>query len=506
MRRACAWCLGLVLVLGSVRAAEPQGRVVEDIWNAAHLEGAPAGFVHTTVRQIERDGTRLLHTTTELQLTVRRESDTVTLRMVTGTDETPEGKVLGISMRQFLGKQQQLVMTGTVEGDELHVRVEGGARLDKRIPWDKDVIGLYRQEHFFGDHKIKPGDTFTYRSYEPTITNVITTRVAARDYEEVEVRGVKKRLLRVEAIPDRIKASNASLQLPKLVSWVDKQYRTVRSQVEMPGLGKLVLYRTEAGKAPPTTGAVARLPRLNSLIPIHQRIARPYDTESAVYRITLKDDDDPASAFVQDDRQQVVNIRGNTFELHVRASHGPQPGGQAAAPPEECLKSCYFIKWDDPKVLEHTRRAVGRETDPWAKAKRIESYVYRHIDKKNFTEAFATADQVARTMEGDCTEHSMLAAAMCRAAGLPSRTAIGLVYVDHPRQGPCLGFHMWTEVWIDGRWIPIDATLGRGYVGATHLKITDHSWYDTQSLTPLLPVVRVLGKLSIEVIRVGKSD
>ena len=31
---------------------------------------------------------------------------------------------------------------------------------------------------------------------------------------------------------------------------------------------------------------------------------------------------------------------------------------------------------------------------------------------------------------GDCTEHAVLAAAMCRAVEVPSRVAIGLVYVE----------------------------------------------------------------------------
>jgi len=124
------------------------------------------------------------------------------------------------------------------------------------------------------------------------------------------------------------------------------------------------------------------------------------------------------------------------------------------------------------------------------------------MKSQNFTEALATADEVARTLEGDCTEYAMLCAAMCRAAGVPSRTAMGLVYYLDRVRGPAFAFHMWTEVWARGQWIPLDATLGRGSVGAAHLKVTDHSWHDIQSMTPLLPVVRVLGKLSIDVISI----
>src|SRR5205823_12231937 len=105
------------------------------------------------------------------------------------------------------------------------------------------------------------------------------------------------------------------------------------------------------------------------------------------------------------------------------------------------------------KVKERTRQAIGRETDAWKKAQLIESYVHRQMENKNFTEAFATSDQVARTMEGDCTEHAVLTAAMCRAAGIPSRTALGLVYVNH-QQGPMMGFHMWAEAYVRGTWVP----------------------------------------------------
>jgi hypothetical protein len=87
---------------------------------------------------------------------------------------------------------------------------------------------------------------------------------------------------------------------------------------------------------------------------------------------------------------------------------------------------------------------------------------------------------------------------MCRAAGVPSRTAIGLLYVY--RGGPSMGFHMWAEVFIDGSWRGIDSTLGKGGVSAAHIKVTDNSWARVESLTPLLPVQEILGKLRLELI------
>src|SRR5262249_53273448 len=148
---------------------------------------------------------------------------------------------------------------------------------------------------------------------------------------------------------------------------------------------------------------------------------------------------------------------------------------------DEFTQSNFFVNSDDKLVKEHARKAVGDETDPWKKARMIEKWVNSNMRSLNFDNGIATADHVARTMEGDCTEFAMLGAAMCRAAGVPSRTALGLVY--HVDKGtPKLSYHMWMEVNINGQWIALDPTLGKNSVGPVHLKISDHSWHETRSM------------------------
>jgi hypothetical protein len=492
------WVLAIVFLISAQWVRGDQERPVEDIWNSAYLGGHKAGYVHTNVTEIERQGRKLFRTITKLSLTVMRETERITLGMEMGTDEYPDGRVAAVCMRQLLGTQQQMILTGTVEGNELHIKVTGGMHQDKRIPWNDQVIGLYRQERLFQDRHVKPGDTLSYLSFESAIGRVVNTHVQVKGYENVKLRGSNKRVLRVEATPDKI----GDFQLPTLVTWLGDDLNAVRAEVPVPGIGTMLLERTSEAEAKRPNDAVA--PQgINSLVALDRAIAQPYRATSAVYRITVKNDDNPATAFVQDGRQQIRNINGNSFELHVQASRRPGPARQPAEKiGEEFLASSFFITSDDPLVRRRAAEAVGQSVDPWEKARKIERYVHDRMENKNLSQAFATADEVARTMEGDCTEHAVLAAAMCRAVGVPSRTAIGLVYVNHVRRGPSMGFHMWAEVWIDGQWIPIDATMGQGFVGASHIKITDHSWYKTETLTPLLPVLRVLDKLKIEVVRV----
>jgi hypothetical protein len=493
--RLWGWCVFLAIGAGRVEAASDTGPVVEEVWEVAHVEGTKVGFLHTTVHRNRTDGPERLRTTAELDLTFKRHNALLRVRMEQGSEETPEGKVLRVFMRQYHERGQQLVLTGTVEGDRLHIVVDRG-RLERRIGWSEEVAGLYKQWHLFKARKVKPGDNFRFRRFEPTYTAIANVHVTVKEPEEVTVLGERKRLLRVEMMPDKIEARNATVQIPGCVWWLDQDFIPVRRQMELDGLGTVLLSRTTQQRA--TSAAAGQLPDigLKTLIPLNRPILNPHGMRSAVYRITLRDAD-PASALARDGHQEVRNLNGNTFELHVHPVR-PAPGPAQGEPPAEFLASCHYINCDDPLVKELARKAGGSETEPWKKAQRMERWVKQNMRVDNGA-PLVPAGQVARELRGDCRLYALLTAALCRAEGIPARTAIGLIYVEKNRR-PFIGFHMWTEVWIAGRWLGLDGTLGRGAVGAAHIKIADHSWHDVQSLTPLLPVSRVLGKIAIEVV------
>jgi transglutaminase-like putative cysteine protease len=167
-----------------------------------------------------------------------------------------------------------------------------------------------------------------------------------------------------------------------------------------------------------------------------------------------------------------------------------------AAPTDAERRPNSLIQSDDSRVLAMAREAAGDEADPWQVAKRLEAYVHKAVRNKNFSQALASAAEVARTGEGDCTEHAVLLAALARARGIPARVAVGLVYVEPA----ALGFHMWTEMFIGGKWVPLDATLGLGGIGAAHLKIAQSSLEGADHLASFLPVAQALGQLKLEVL------
>jgi hypothetical protein len=504
MVRQYGWAL-VVLLAACGAQARDAGRVIEEVWESAHLDGAKVGFVHTTVQALDADATRL-RTTSALELSFRRRSAALRLRMEHGTEESAGGKVLGVFMRQYHDRDRRLNLVGVAEGKVLHVKVDGG-RIERRLPWSEEALGLRGLEHLFEKRKPRPGDTFTFRRYEPTFNTMVTVRVTVKGREAVPLPTGRKDLLRVELTPDKVVVPGHTVQPPRAVWWLDADFVPRRRQTDLEGLWTLILTRTTREVAQAAGTGLARSPDigLTTLVPLDRPIPRVHSAASVLYRVTVRGDPDAGSAFRSDEHQGVRNARGSSFDLLV---HPVRPAGRgrgaAEKPGAEYLAPCHYIDSDNERVRLLARRAAGEEKDPWRKALRIERWVKGAMRADNAAPT-VPAGQVARTLRGDCRAYAFLTAALCRAEGLPSRTAVGLVYVERGGR-PYVGFHMWAEVWVDGRWLGLDSTLGRGGVGAGHVKITDHSWHATPSLTPLLPVTRVLGKLSFAVIRVETGD
>ncbi|HEY3788877.1 MAG TPA: transglutaminase domain-containing protein, partial [Urbifossiella sp.] len=411
------------------------------------------------------------------------------------------------SMRQGLGKDQALALSGVVEGKTLKVTGEGAAKeAAKEIPWPGGVTGVAGETELFRETKLKPGETFDYLTYVATLNRVIKVTATFEAEEMVELwqnskpRKLRRYVSRMEPI--------GKFKLPPSTTWVDVESGVpIRVEFVFPGLGGRVafLQTTKEAATAPVTNPVklfnAQSVRLNEEIPgIHGKTL-------VVYKVRLTDDEEPGTAFPSDSRQEVTKLNEKTksFELRVSASHGPVKDAKAEpAPGKEFLGSSFFINWDNDAVKGHALKAVAglpAAATSWDKARAVERWVKQNMQAAEFSQAMATADNVAKTLSGDCTEYAMLSAAMCRSVGVPSRTVLGLVYAPGPERKPFLAYHMWFEVYADNQWLPLDATLGQGGIGPGHVKIADHSWHDERTFAPLLPVLRVLmAKPTFEVV------
>ena len=61
---------------------------------------------------------------------------------------------------------------------------------------------------------------------------------------------------------------------------------------------------------------------------------------------------------------------------------------------------------------------------------------------------------------------------------------------------------MWTEALLGDQWVPLDATLGLGGIGAAHIKLAESCFADNgpSPMTAFLPLLRVLGRIELTVV------
>jgi len=98
----------------------------------------------------------------------------------------------------------------------------------------------------------------------------------------------------------------------------------------------------------------------------------------------------------------------------------------------------------------------------------LEGFVRRFIRTKDLSIGYASALEVARRPEGDCTEHAVLLAALGRALGIPTRVVDGLAYVDaYAGKQHVFVPHAWVQAWTGTGWQSFDAAMGS--FDSTHL-------------------------------------
>ena len=487
-------------------ATDGLGAVVYESWDSASLRGQRVGYYHTVVREHVKDGRTYRYGTRTQKLTIGRFGDKVEQQSEDSTVETLDGAIAVTVSRQEIGKGQKLTLTGTVRGRQLDIAVEGAVTDKKTIPWPDGIAGVAKEATIIQARKPRPGESFEYLTYLGSFTAVVRYAVECKAVETVALEPGQppRELVRLEQDMEPI----GDFKLPKATLWCDPvTYEPLKLEQDMPMFGgKMVVRRTTREEATrPITGPVPDLFDVQS-VKLNRDIPDVHGKASVTYRVTLGSDLPPEKAFKVDARQ-AIDKPGKPFDLTVTAVRqpGPPPADPAPADPQY-LGTSYFIDWDTPEVKKHAAAAVASlpaTATAFQKAQAVEGWVRRNMKAADYSQSMATCGNTAKTLSGDCTEYAMLAAGMCRALGVPSRTALGLIYAPGPGGSPVLAYHMWFEVFADGQWVALDGTLGRGSVGPGHLKITDHSWDKVQDFLPLLPVISVLGaQPKVEVVAV----
>lgn len=443
MPRSLAF-LALLCAACAAGAASP-----DDTWMSVLLDGRKIGRMHTTRRP---DGA-IVRTTQTMQIELERSGLKLGLSTSETDEETRDGKPLRFESRTKISGIES-VQRGTLRADgNLDVTSEvGGATQTRTIAWPQGAVLAEGLRLIEEKHGLVPGTRYKARAFQAENLEAVEVDSRVGEKETIELPDGRREVVRIEQTIDLGGSPT------RTVSWVDADFGVRKLRVPMMGYELTMLACSQA---------CATAPNTSSDILVHTLLAAPralsVDERSRGTRIVVAATDTSGEAltFATTDEQQVVRLDDGKIELRIAppAAAGSTPAREN--PPAAADKQANdWLQSAAPEIVKLAREGAGEAKTRAAQMQNLEDFVRRFIRNKDLSVGYASALEVAKNPEGDCTEHAVLLAALGRALGIPTRVVDGLVYIDeYAGKKNVFVPHAWAQAWIDGRWRSYDAAL-----------------------------------------------
>lgn len=486
MKKYCLVTLFLIVsvCLSAVVADETS---TETEYLAILLEGKKIGHAAHT-RTIE--GAKVT-TSEHLSMTLGRGGQAVKIESTETHIETLDGKPLGFEMRLDMSGMEQKHIGKIADGKVTITTEIMGQPQQVEMDWPAGALLNQGMRLMQQQRGLEEGQSYEVDIFRPDMQTSLTARVDVGGLTEVDLFGRITELTEVKV------TMMVDPQAITVTSYLDEQLKALKSLVPMMGM-TLEMIHCDKEFALREDDVVDFLDRLSIKSP--KELSNIGQIKSIQYELKPTCENDIT---IPTTCHQTVKAEDGRFLVTVARNIPPAdtPLPYTGDNPEAlaAMKPTAYLQSDDEKVIELAQAAVGSTTETLKAARQIESFVDGYITTKDLSVGYASAAEVVRSRQGDCSEHAVLAAAMCRAVGIPARVACGVVYVDSfIGQRTVFGGHMWTEVFVGDRWVGLDATRSPNGFGPGHLTLAvgDGNPSDFFSL------VNTLGCFKIEAITV----
>ena len=478
--------LCLLFLLGPNLAADKKSDFTPvDRWYEVYLDGSKVGYV-SDIMQKEAD---VIKSRNEFVMQIKRAGQTIEITVEQETKEKISGELIDFSSETKMAGIPML-KKGRVEGKELVVyEKQFITGKETRYPFDPEGAmswGLRKQvlENGFQE----PGKTYQLKVYSPDL--------GMKAPVKANIICSGKKLIKMGA--EKIQAYEVDMELLstfgslKTKSWFDKNCVALRTEMNMGGMN-ISMIQVPKKKAKKMDAEVQEL-LLSSVVPLNAAVPKG---DKNIFIMEAVKGEWSATLF-EGTGQKIEKIDDKSIRVIVDQSTKKKKV-EEEIDLKPFLSASVYLDTDDLLIQKLAKKGKGKAKTPQEVAKKLTKFVFRYMTNKNYGVGFATASEVARNKEGDCTEHSMLLASLGRASGIPTRVATGLVYADvFEGKQDVLVYHMWTQFYLDDEWVNLDAALGLVKCPADRITFTVDSMQE-DTMDSVIPVMELINNLKVSV-------
>ncbi|RKY99841.1 MAG: hypothetical protein DRQ04_06970 [Candidatus Hydrothermota bacterium] len=434
-------------------------------WLGVYLSGQKIGYVYLHVVPLE-GGYRVIERNV-MSLKMLGQDKEVTTYQVALADRSFRLREFSFSMKT--GDQQVSEEGKALKGTlKVSVITGEGSRSERSFLYGGDLYLPSLLEAKAALQGLKSG---VFHIFDPSTISLDSGVVRDLGTAEVEYRGEKVTARLYEAVYSGIRTR----------TWV-RDGRILREESPM----KIVMVDEPKEKAVQLGGEKVDLLSLFAVEPGGLRV-NPADYRFVRLKLSGVSFDNLDLSF---DGQKVVKRKGDQVVLSIERADPDSLRGGVPLPDSVSLylEPTPFIQSDAPEIRDLAREITAGAKDDVDKVRKILEWVYTTLDKKP-TVTLPTALDVLKMGYGDCNEHSVLFAALARAAGIPAEITVGLIY-----QLGRYYYHAWDAVFIGGRWVFVDPIFNEFPASAGHLMLKRGGIEKQADLVP------VVGQLKIEIL------
>lgn len=438
-----------------------------DDWFLIRIRGAYAGFGRS--RQFRKGSNWRLRD--DLQISLNLQGQVKPIRIVSESDVDAEFRLISFRLKvssglisfqhkgHMQGRDLVLETPGYQGGGKKTLKLFQRPRISRSLGLPLPLTGLEVDQEI----KIPIFDPMDGRKADAVI------KVLER--ADLLISGDKIASWRVRAI----------FRSVDLTMWIDDQGRLLKGRMPL----GITVIRSDRNEIAEAMKGGRDLPEFISLasVPVEGHIPAGPDLERVSLKIQGAEDwsipDDGYRQKSFDSRLTITreDIPQATYQLPCK-----DPGK------EQFLKSSPFVLSDNPEIVSTARRIVGEEKDPVKAAQLINRWVFKYL-KKVPTPSVPNAHTVLLRKQGDCNEHAVLAAALARAVGLPTRMEVGIVY-----SGDGFYYHAWVSYWVGKHWLTGDPLMNQLPIDPTHVTLV------YGDVDKHVNVISFLGRLKLKVL------
>ena len=372
---------------------------------------------------------------------------------------------------ELSSKEIRFSARGRVNEGKLTLQLDSaGHQSTREITLSQAPYLLAALKPYVVTQQLETGKKFFFSTFDPSTLSQQVTTVVIEGREQIRIGARTEPAIKLRQ----------SFHGISVVSWVDGQGRTLKE--ESPAGLSLVRQSKDEAK-----GRSPRSVPLDIIVQTAIAVAKPISDSQSRSVLELKLTGINLANFpLNGGRQRLSEDR-----LEIRREDPTQLNLKTVPIKDPRLTSYLqptpFLQSDHPSIRALTAKILNGEANSYRAAVKIKDWVFKEIAKQP-TVSIPNALEVLQTKKGDCNEHTVLFNALARAAGIPAKTVVGIVYLRG-----AFYYHAWSEVWL-GEWISIDSVLNQFPADVTHVKFLEGE-IDRQ-----LDILQLIGNLKIEVL------